>query len=284
MIELYTSPWRHRFKDFIKSIDNHLLIASPFIKVDEAKWLIDNLSTNSSGAINLRLLTDLRSESVLNKSLDISALLYLVSYHDKTVIVNLPRLHAKVYIADDKKAIITSANLTAPGLDSNFEYGIGLSDGAVVQHIKTDIENYSKLGNPVSKEVLSELSSIGQELVEEYEKVQQSAKSDLKKKFNNKLRSANVEFIRAQVGKRSAHSVFSEAILYALRKRPMPTRELHPLIKQLLPELCDDTVELIIDGQHFGKKWKHHVRNVQQFLKRQGLITFDGEQWALLRK
>jgi hypothetical protein len=284
MIELYTSPWRHRFKDFIKGINNSLLLAAPFIKVDEAKWLLDNISTGSSSAINLQVLTDLRSESVLNKSLDIGALLYLITYHDKTVIINLPRLHAKVYIADDKKAIITSANLTSPGLDLNFEYGIGLLDDVIVNRIKTDIENYSKLGSPVSKVVLSELSTIGQALVEEYEKVQQSARSDLKRKFNNKLRTANVEFIRAQVGRRSAHSVFSEAVLYVLRKGPMTTQELHPLIKKLLPELCDDTVELIIDGQRFGKKWKHHVRNVQQFLKKQGIITFDGRRWSLVVK
>jgi HKD family nuclease len=284
MIDLYTSPWRHRFTDFLKGIKSDLLVATPFIKVDEAKWLLDNLSIRFSSGLNLQILTDLRSESVLSKSLDIGALLYLITYHKKTIIVNLPRLHAKVYIGDDKRAIITSANLTSPGLDSNFEYGIGISDDVVVQNIKTDIENYSKLGSQVSKEVLSELSTIGQELVKEYEKVQQSARSDFKRKFNDKLRSANVEFIRAQVGRRSAHGVFSEAVLYVLRKRPMTTRELHPLIKQLLPELCDDTVELIIDGQRFGKKWKHHVRNVQQFLKNQGLIAFDGKRWALARK
>lgn len=280
MIELYTSPWRHKFKDFLSGINNQLLIATPFIKIDESRRLLEAIA---SKAINLQILTDLRSDSVLSKALDIGALLYLITNHDRTVVINLPRLHAKVYIADDKKAIITSANLTSPGLDSNFEYGIGLADNVVVQHIKTDMDNYSKLGNPVSKEILSELSSIGQELVEEYERVQQSARSDLKRKFNNKLRSANVEFIRAQIGKRSAHSVFSEAVLYVLRKGPMTTHELHPLIKQLLPELCDDTVDRIIDGQHFGKKWKHHVRNAQQFLKNQRLIIFDGEKWALTR-
>ncbi len=284
MIELYPSPWRHRFKDFLKEVNSNLLVASPFIKVDEAKWLIDNLSTVSSSTINLQILTNLKSESVLSKSLDIEALLYLINYNDRASIINLPRLHAKVYIADDRKAIITSANLTSPGLDSNFEYGIGLSDEVIVQHIKTDIEDYSKLGNPVSKEVLSELSNIAQELVTEYEKVQQSASSDLKRKFNDKLRNADFEFIKAQVGKRSAHSVFSETILYALKKTPLTTQELHPIIRQLIPELCDDKVELIINGQRFGKKWKHHVRNAQQFLKNQGVITFDGKKWALVRK
>ncbi len=283
MIELYPSPWRHRFKEFLKEVNSDLIVATPFMKVDEAKWLVDNLWTVSS-SVNLQILTNLKSESVLSKSLDIEALLYLINYNDRASVINLPRLHAKVYIADDKKAIITSANLTSQGLDSNFEYGIGLSDSVVVQRIKSDIEDYSKLGNPVSKEVLNELFTIGQELAEDYKKVQQSASLDLKRKFNDKLRSANVEFIKAQVGKRSAHSVFSEAIVYVLKKGSMTTEELHPRIKQLIPELCDDEVELIINGQRFGKKWKHHVRNVQQFLKKQGVIAFDGKKWALVRK
>jgi hypothetical protein len=38
-----------------------------------------------------------------------------------------------------------------------------------------------------------------------------------------------------------------------------------------LPDLCDDSVELVIHCERFGKAWKHHVRNAQQNLKRGGL-------------
>jgi hypothetical protein len=75
--------------------------------------------------------------------------------------------------------------------------------------------------------------------------------------------------------------VFSEVILYLLSKGPLPTVQMHPLIQRLLPDLCDDTVELVINGQPFGKKWKHHVRNAQQSLKRQGVIQFDGRRWLM---
>jgi hypothetical protein len=37
----------------------------------------------------------------------------------------------------------------------------------------------------------------------------------------------------------------------------------------------------VIDGQRFGKRWKHDVRNAQQYLKRQGIIVFDGRKWQL---
>jgi len=40
-------------------------------------------------------------------------------------------------------------------------------------------------------------------------------------------------------------------------------------------------VDRIIGDVHFGKKWKHYVRNAQQYLKRHGEIEFDGERWHL---
>jgi len=50
-------------------------------------------------------------------------------------------------------------------------------------------------------------------------------------------------------------------------------------VQQIHPDLCDDTIDRVIDAVHFGKKWKHYVRNAQQALKRKGLIDFDGQRW-----
>jgi hypothetical protein len=49
-----------------------------------------------------------------------------------------------------------------------------------------------------------------------------------------------------------------------------------------LPDLCDDAVELLINGQRFGKRWKHAVRNAQQYLKRSGKIAVKGENWIIV--
>jgi hypothetical protein len=72
------------------------------------------------------------------------------------------------------------------------------------------------------------------------------------------------------------HAIFSDTILYLLKKNgPLTTAELHPLIQSIHPDICDDSIDRVINGQHFGKKWKHQVRSVQQLLKRQGLIYRD---------
>jgi PLD-like domain len=278
-VELYSSPWRKSFEGFLKCVSSDLLIASPFIKTSEANWICDALKGRS---VRLRVLTNVRSDSVLSGSLDIDALkLFSTAVPDSKVIA-VPKLHAKVYVRDNDLAIITSANLTPSGLHMNYEYGVGLRNVNLVGRVRNDIEAYGRVGSAMSVELLREMSSISDELVDEFQKVQKSVKAGLRQKFNQKLRKANIEFLRAQIGSRSAHSLFADAIFYVLSAGPLSTSELHPRIQKLLPDLCNDKVELVINGQHFGKRWKHDVRNAQQFLKRQGIASFDGKNWRLV--
>ena len=53
-----------------------------------------------------------------------SALILLSGQSAASEIISLPNLHAKVFIAGQHRAIITSANLTQSGIDKNYEYGI----------------------------------------------------------------------------------------------------------------------------------------------------------------
>lgn len=259
-----------------------MLIACPFIKTSEAEWVCDILTGGPSvSRLRLQVLTDVRSDSVLNGSLDIEALTTLTEMVPNTSVINLPRLHAKVYVADNKFAALGSANLTPAGLDSNYEYGVAFDDPALVSRIRDDLEDYARVGNSLAPEVLADLAAVGRDLASEYEQFQRSAKASLRRRFTEKLRTANYEFLRAQVGSRSANSLFSDAIIYLLSKGPLTTQELHPRIQRLLPDLCDDAVELIINRERFGKRWKHGVRNAQQSLKKRGVIAFDGRRWSL---
>jgi hypothetical protein len=281
MLRLYNSPVREGLKEVLSRTQRSLLISSPYIKVREADWVCNELARKNASPVRLQLLTDVRSENVLNGSLDIKALTLFAEALPNTTIVNLPRIHAKVYIADSDFALVTSANLTPAGLDNNFEYGVGVDDTSIVSSVRNDLEAYARLGNILSTTTLDELVRTADDISFEYRRLQKSAGRKLRKRFSEKLRSANYEFLRAQVGTRSAHSLFSEAIIYSLSLGPLPTRQLHPKVQSLLPDLCDDSTELVIDGEFFGKKWKHAVRNAQQYLKRVGKVSFDGKVWAL---
>lgn len=64
----------------------------------------------------------------------------------------------------------------------------------------------------------------------------------------------------------------------------MRTGELNPLIQQLIPDLCDDMIDRVIGGVHFGKKWKHFVRIAQQALKRDGIIVrSETGHWVMVQ-
>lgn len=197
-------------------------------------------------------------------------------------IVNLPRLHAKVYIADGAEALVTSANLTPSGLDLNLEYGVSLTLQADVRAVQADLSRYAGIGTPLTLDLLNELTPLAEELRREFAAIEKESTKQLKKRFSAKLKQANAQFLRAQVGARTAHAIFADAIVYLLSKRPLPTSRLHLLIQQLLPDLCDDSVELVINGERFGKRWKHNVRNAQQSLKRTGRIHFDGKMWSIV--
>lgn len=282
MVELLTSPWRPTLGALLASARREVIIASPFIKRSEAEWVCRALeSTGQLPYLRLQVLTDLRSDSVLNGSLDIEALETLTAATPNASVTNLPRLHAKVYVADDTFAVVGSGNLTPAGLEGNYEYGVAFREANIVTRIRSDLEDYARIGNRLAPEVIRDLVIVGRDLADEYSELQRSAKASLRRRFTRKLHSANYEFLKAQVGSRSANSLFSEAIVYLLSSGPLTTHELHPRIQRLLPDLCDDDVELIINGERFGKRWKHAVRNAQQFLKKSGSIEFAGSRWSL---
>lgn len=280
---LHSRTLRAALADVVHSARNDLLIASPYIKEREASWVCDELATGSpKNDCRLKVLTDIRSDSVLRGSLDLEALELFGQRRSAVQVVSLPRLHAKVYVADNRRALITSANLTPSGLDYNFEYGVCLDDVALVSKVREDLEAYARLGSVVSNAELHSLLGVAQNLKAEFARMENSASRQLKASFTRTLHRARKEFLSAQVGTRSAHSLFAEAIIYALSQGPLPTEQLHPRVQTLLPDLCDDEIELVINGQRFGKRWKHAVRNAQQYLKRSGQIKFDGAQWSLV--
>jgi hypothetical protein len=107
-----------------------------------------------------------------------------------------------------------------------------------------------------------------------------SIKTKLRAAFEQRTEAAKLELFKARARGKTTHGIFCDTVLYLLeREGPLRTGELHPLIQHIHPDLCDDTIDRVIDGVHFGKRWKHYVRNTQQALRRKGLIGFDGQRW-----
>lgn len=228
----------------------------------------------------MHVLTDLNPLSVCQGSCDPQAILELTRAFPRTRVLHLPRVHAKILVADRAAAIIGSANLTAGGIEDNYEYSIKVSSPRIASRIAADVEEYSSLGATITADLLASYSQAAISLRGTFLKKEQAISTSLKKEFRARVRMADEVLLRARV-KEGVTGIFSRTILFLLRGGPMRTVDIHPRIKKIHPDLCDDSVDRVIDGERFGKKWKHLVRTAQQILKRDGQIEYDGSFWRL---
>lgn len=283
MPHLLKSPFRETLGDLAGRARESLLIACPFIQRAEMEMICGRVKVSAVSPPQVRVLTQLRSGSVLDGSLEIGALVEAQrSLGPSCTIVHLPRLHAKLYVADFAAAIVTFANLTRSGLDLNYEYGVLLTETELIAQLREDIESFSAVGSQVAPSDLQALENAADELCREYARTQRTVSSAAKRKFDRIVRRTEYEFLGALVGLRTKNALFSQAISYVLCHGSLSTEGIHRKVKDLLPDLCDDSRELIIRGERFGKAWKHDVRNAQQALKRQGRIAFSGGKWQLV--
>ena len=91
----------------------------------------------------------------------------------------------------------------------------------------------------------------------------------------DKQREVEDNLIRTRVKNENPNSSFSRTLLYLLSMRPAKTTDLRMQIKDIHPDLCNDSVERVIAGKRFGKLWKHRIRNAQQCLRKSGSISYD---------
>lgn len=224
--------------------------------------------------LHVKVLTDVSLGNLVQSSTDIAALIQLVEHIRHASVRYLPRIHAKVYVSGDEFALVTSANFTDGGSFTNFEYGVAVEDPEYVKAINYDIERYAHLGGVLSLQRLKEIDNRVSELRAAIREEQRSIKAKLRD-IAALEREAEGQLLRSRVEGRSVYTVFGDTILYLLESGSMATAELHERIRSIHPDLCDDTLDRVIDGQHFGKLWKHQVRTAQQHLKNSSAISYD---------
>ena len=280
MVQLINRGWRNDLAELAEAAEESLLVAVPYIKDNEAAWLCGLLSNE----IEVLTLARMELQAIRTSALDVNALLRLANVSSSARLIALPNLHAKVFVADEKAAIVTSGNLTRSGLDTNIEYGVVLRDPPLVKKVRDDMLNFARLGNAVSPDAIGALIPIETAVREAEAEIARNASSEAKRRFDAIMWQAKPAFASLQIGNRSANAIFGEAIKLTLADGPQTTQTIHERIRQLLPDFCDDSEDRVINGVHFGKKWKHNVRNAQQYLKRQRIIAYDKTNgvWTLV--
>ena len=274
------SPWAETFERFSRSIRSCGLIVTPYITAPALNQLESYLDGDNPPRIEL--LTNLAVESLFQGSIDSGAIARF-SRRILTVVRHLPGLHAKDYVADEHSAIITSGNLTQSSLYHNYEYGIEVTERETVREIARDLRDYGSLGVEVSSAELEKLAEISVSLREKHSDTLRSARASVRKEFETHWERAHetLRQLRARPGE-TTNSIFSRTILYLLAKGALTTKEIHPLVQGIHPDLCDDSIERVINEVHFGMRWKHMVRNAQQTVKSRGLVEFANGKWRLV--
>jgi hypothetical protein len=283
-LELLRKDWQCRLEELVGSARRSLLIAAPFITQPGVNIVQSSLSDDLKRQGEIQVLTCLDVLSICQGTCDPHALKGLLKGAPLTTLTHLPRLHAKVYIADDRAAIITSGNLTVGGLATNFEYGIALNESSLVRQVKIDMREYASLGAILGDEQLGSFCEASDRVRQAFQKQAKSVVKAFRKEFEKQARIAEDQLIRLRLAGGARHTVFTKTIVYLLRRHgPLKTIEKHPLIQAIHPDLCDDSVDRVIEGEHYGKKWKHAVRTAQQRLKEAGLIELgDDGRWHLI--
>jgi len=282
-VTLLKDNWSSSLCRLIQSAQAEIVISSPFVTQDGISFIAANSDAAFLSSGKLIFLTNLSPVNLIQGATDPNALHELMARIPATRLYHLPRLHAKVYVSDSREAIITSGNLTLGGLSKNYEYGVLISERGVAAQTRSDIVSYAELGAPVSEPQLLAYCAAADQAKAAFQKQQASASQKAQRAFRDAFQAADDELIRLRLAEGPMHAVFVKTIMFLLEKHgPLSTEQLHPLIEQIHPDLCDNTVDRVIDGKSFGKKWKHAVRTAQQHLKKQQLIALVGDKWQLV--
>ncbi|HMO86705.1 MAG TPA: phospholipase D-like domain-containing protein [Lacipirellulaceae bacterium] len=266
----------------LKQANQSLVIASPFLSVQACRRV-----TTSPHLLSVRdklrvyLVTDLSLDNIVSGATDPEAIQLMFGAFPKFEMRFLPSLHAKVYACDDRVAVVTSANLTEGGLRCNYELGVRVSEPAAVSEIVQSVRDYGDLGNSVDTKQLSSLSEIASRLKKIRKDFDARLKAEMRNELDKSTSDALDEVLRVRTQGKSANELFERAIVYLLKSGSKRTADLHEGIRQIHPDLCDDAVDRVIDGRHYGKKWKHAVRSAQQHLRAASAIRLRGGVWEL---
>ena len=186
MYELIRKPFYDKFMELCSSSKTSIKLCSPFVKTN----IVEDIINNSKKAVDLSLITNINLNSLCKGGLDIEALELLSN--NNSSIINSQRLHAKIYIFDNKKCAVTSANLTNSGLKTNLEYGILVDDISQINTVIYDYNSITKngLNGDIKKDQLERIRI----LIDAFTQQNPSTKNNISENLLNDIINVNQSF------------------------------------------------------------------------------------------
>ena len=135
MVSILNGSIYDEFMSLVENTNKEIKLCAPFIKTS----IVNDILKYKKQNVKVTAITNVKLMSFYRKVLDIEALSKIINSNGK--VYNYPMLHAKVYIFDAAKLIISSANLTEAGLKKNKEYGIISDDRELINTANIDFRN-----------------------------------------------------------------------------------------------------------------------------------------------
>lgn len=136
-MKVLKNPWKDEFLNLVSYSKDSIKMTSPFVKENICNELIQVKNPNSK----IELYTSFKLKNIYSGSLDLNGLENIIIQNG--IVRNTPKLHSKIYLFDNKKAVITSSNLTNGGMLENYEYGIYTENSDIVNQIVKDFNSLS---------------------------------------------------------------------------------------------------------------------------------------------
>ena len=207
---LITGPWLGDFRNLVGSARESLLLAAPFV----TRWPLEVVEESLGGRRlnDLSILTNFSVNSLADRSVDPSALARFCERRGEASVFHLPGLHAKAYIADRTRAIVTSANLTASAVRDNVEAGVTFT-GTDAGRLAAWLDAHAALGVRVLPGQLMDLQRVAQTLEASHRRTDPGAQTAVAETLNATVE--HLRQLRAHSG-RSTNSVFSATLRLAV--------------------------------------------------------------------
>ena len=264
-MKILKTPWEKDFIELIKNSKTNIRATSPYIKENICNKIVDAKNKET----NFKLITSFKIKHIHNRSLDIAGLETLIN--NNSTVKNITNLHSKIYVFDDKLAVISSSNLTNGGLLKNYEYGILLNEKKIVHEIIDDFEQLftdNKTGTitiknlMVAKEILNELQKTSTTNIYEPQSYDEIIDNDVIEIESNQI----IEVLSGwkkdvfKIVNSLSHQHFGLNDIYRyeqyLSKKHPKNNNIKDKIRQQLQELRDlGLIEFLGNGK-YRKLWK----------------------------
>jgi len=151
MTEIITDSFYDSFINMCATSKMSIKLCAPFVKGN----VIDDILLAKRAKVKVHLITKMNLKNFHNKASDVVALKKVLLNGGS--VFNCSNLHAKVYIFDDSRCAITSANLTISGLRKNIECGVMIDDlpsvGKIIDFYD-DIQMRNDVGRISNKNII----------------------------------------------------------------------------------------------------------------------------------